>query len=499
MARRITLNFNNTTAGFGTPINVNDSDSAWNTNSTGGATTTFGAFIASDQMTFGAAAADIPNTTFNVTNTTGDNINGIFVNSTNVSVTLVGSGNVHFNSSGMVVYVTNKSTLTWNVTRSNAGNLGFNMNSKDVTFTGTGTNTFITHMGVNSTALITLNGPTFNINYNAAETGVADGYLGGFTLSSGNLNFQSALSVDAFTHFTNGTAFFSINGGTIDNITGSPQTLANGSDGIKIGGNFSFTGSSSLSLGAVPVNVTGNRTITVNANTLTIGGPVTNAFGLTKSGSGTLALTGANTYSGATIVNGGKVMTTTASIGGGNYVVTNGSTLDVQVAAAGQALNVTNLTLGASGADTCSLQIDAAALGNPTAPVINATDLAVNGAVSVNLFGTALTTGTYTILTNSAGLRAGSGSFTLNASPRLHATLNDDTANNRVTITISGTPDTGIVWDGSASGNWDINDTGNNTWEEILPFRPRITFRAPHWVLTRCGSMIRRPAPPTSP
>src|SRR5581483_5572049 len=93
------------------------------------------------------------------------------------------------------------------------------------------------------------------------------------------------------------------------------------------------------------------------------------------------------------------------------------------------------------------------------------TSLVVNGAVTVNILGTAVTSGTFAILTNNAAGRTGSGSFTLVTSPRINATLNDDTANNRVTITINTTPDGSIVWDGSASGNWDINDTGNNTWK----------------------------------
>ena len=54
--------------------------------------------------------------------------------------------------------------------------------------------------------------------------------------------------------------------------------------------------------------MTNNPTITVNANTLTIGGAISGAGqSLTLAGSGTLVLSSANTYSGVTTVNGGTL------------------------------------------------------------------------------------------------------------------------------------------------------------------------------------------------
>lgn len=75
-------------------------------------------------------------------------------------------------------------------------------------------------------------------------------------------------------------------------------------------GDFAFTGSSSLDLGAGAVTLGTNRIVTVNAGTLTVGGVIGDgggAYNLTKAGTGTLELTGANTFSGVLWVSNGAL------------------------------------------------------------------------------------------------------------------------------------------------------------------------------------------------
>jgi len=202
--------------------------------------------------------------------------------------------------------------------------------------------------------------------------------------------------------------------------------------------------------------------------TATFGGILQDGSGLslTKIGNGTETLTGANTYTGGTVVKAGTLATTTASTGAGNnYSVSNNAALGVTVATAGTTLAVNNLTFGSSGT---ALQLNAGTNGNPTAAIVNVTGaLNLNGNVNLSLSGVGLTAGgPFTVLTYVPGSRTGSGNFVLNNSPRVVATLNDDTGSGVVTITIVSA-DSAVKWLGGTAGNWDANNTGNTIWKTV--------------------------------
>jgi fibronectin-binding autotransporter adhesin len=131
-------------------------------------------------------------------------------------------------------------------------------------------------------------------------------YSGGTILNSGALNINSPNAI--------GTGPFAINGGTIDNTTSGPITLATNNAEIWAG-SFTFAGTQSLNFGSGAVTLNSNPTVTVLANTLTVG-PIGNGTGnsLTKAGAGTLFVAGGASYTGTTAVNVG-----TMTVSGGPF------------------------------------------------------------------------------------------------------------------------------------------------------------------------------------
>src|SRR5205823_4895860 len=113
-------------------------------------------------------------------------------------------------------------------------------------------------------------------------------YTGGTTLNAGQLNINNNSAL--------GTGALAINGGTLDNT--SPSDVALGAIVQTWNSDFTFAGSvHNLNLGSGAVTLNTTPQLTVNQNTLTIGGVISGGGqGLTKAGNGTLILSTANSY-----------------------------------------------------------------------------------------------------------------------------------------------------------------------------------------------------------
>lgn len=392
---------------FGNPL-------TWSISSAGTLATT--AFISGLTMEFGAAAGDHTLQGIFVINLdAADVLNTIDVNSTGVNVLLFGGSDAH---------PTAPSTWTVNAgseldeadTTTTSGGMDFN--NEPMTLSGGGKIYFLTPIGNNSSSARWSESMTGSgeVDLDWTNSGSST-FGGGYTLTSGTLNFATgAACSNAFSDFSFATSVFAINGGTIDNTSGSAQTLfVNGGGFYSIGGSFVFTGTSSMTFAGANVTLSVTPTVTVLANTLTMGTAISGfGKGLTKAGSGTLALTNMNTYSGNTTIAAG----TLALSGPGsipdttNLLIGSSATFDVSTLTSTLALGAgqTLTGEGATGTIKGSLNLGA---GGPlvltnngtvaTLTITGGTLTLANNAVTVDVTGSALTANTYTLISAGTG------------------------------------------------------------------------------------------------
>jgi len=186
-----------------------------------------------------------------------------------------------------------------------------------------------------------------------------------------------------------------------------------------------------LSPAGAKFNVASGIAITVGQTLqdLTAGGA------LTKSGPGSLTLTGTNTYTGATTVSNGTLVVSAAQSGGGSFTVKDGATLGVALSAGQPTLAASALTLGSLNGATNSFALPN---GNPVAPVINVGTLTLNGVNGVAVAGTGLTNGQFSLIKYST--KTGAGSFSATPVPLpggLQGTIVNNTANSSIDLLIA--------------------------------------------------------------
>jgi autotransporter-associated beta strand protein len=151
-----------------------------------------------------------------------------------------------------------------------------------------------------SNALPTL-GATTDLLFRQAASGKTASYIqASSTVRS--LTFNSNTSaVNFIVGLTNGNANAAVNLTMGDATNAAAITLDSGAGNIRIGTNTNATAGSIIL--ANHLAVAQNST----TGTLTIDRPITGAFALTKTGNGTLSLTGTNTYTGATTITTGTL------------------------------------------------------------------------------------------------------------------------------------------------------------------------------------------------
>ncbi|MBX9861063.1 MAG: autotransporter-associated beta strand repeat-containing protein, partial [Sphingomonas sp.] len=258
---------------------------------------------------------------------------------------------------------------TGTVTSSAAGSVTVSAGGNDSSTTFSG----IIQNGAGTVSVRKLGTGTWTLDGTNSYTGATIVNGGTLRLGANNaLASTTALSVNAIT--AGQTALFDTNGfnQTVSGITLSG--IDGGSGAVNTTNNIS-TGAGTLTLiGGIVYNNTNNnlgstisgnlnfggsvRGITVvdssnAASDLTISAVIANG-GIQKEGSGTLTLTGANTYTGATTVNAGTLQIVNGSIANSAATVNTGATLSLNNTANGFA-NRRSLTNTITGAGTVSI------------------------------------------------------------------------------------------------------------------------------------------------
>ena len=183
-------------------------------------------------------------------------------------------------------------------------------------------------------------------------------YFTNFILSAGTANLNQAYAINGSANST-----MVINGGTIGNTSGGAITFSFNPPAYTWNGDFAFTGPNDLNVGSGSITLGGNVQVTASTGTLMVGGAIGDgghAYSLTKAGTGTLTLAGANAYTGSTLINAGKLaLSSGGSISNSPLInIAGGATFDVsgRTAAAtlrsGQTLQVGGSTNSATLATT---------------------------------------------------------------------------------------------------------------------------------------------------
>ena len=412
----------------------------------------------------------------NVTIASGQTLTVAEANTNTFSGSIQGDGSFTKSGAGNLT-LSGNNTYTGGTTLTGANNLIMGANNAlgngALTFNTTttarlwlnGTNQTVTSLSIlsasNIAAVIQNEGSSSSsvgtITFNIAD-GVTSNSTSNFYFRDGSVSSDASLGKLALVKSGNGTLDFStynamsysggltVNGGNFS----YNATAALGTGSITLGGGtLNYTGASGSSVSTTNTNMalTAGTTSTLNnANgTVSISAIIAGSGNLTKSGPGTLVLSGANTYNGTTIINDGTLQigagSTTGSLSSSSSITNNG-TLAINRS---DAITISNIISGTG--NLTKLGTNALTLNGSSANTYNGTTTVSNGTLTLD---------------KTSGVVAVGGNLVLNGSSKLlYGTAKNEQIANAASITINGSQSVfnGSVWANATTGTIQSNIT----------------------------------------
>jgi autotransporter-associated beta strand protein len=396
------INFNSTsTAGSATITNTDGGATNFTNTSTAGSATIINNFGTTNfTNTSTAGSATIINYDIGTLGSTLEGVTFFRLSSTAGSATITNYGSTTETDPGSTEFAD----------ASSAGNANINNNGSGVGEGGGGTTMFTSTSSAGNATIINYAGASGNGGAAGGSTEFADASSAGnatiinYGGTGGGLG-GSTLFIDSS---NGGTATAITNGNGIFDISGLTMT------GMQIG---SIAGSGNYFLGSKTLIVGGNNLLSSTVSGVIQDGGMSGGTGgsLTKVGTGTLILTGANTYSGGTNLNGGIVAVNMDANLGTGPLSFNGGTLEA-LAAGGGIVSGKAITLNSAGG---TFLADAGTVSTLSGVISGTGSWTKTGAGTLTLSGTNTYTGPTIVSAGvlqagSAGAFSAGSAFTVN-------------------------------------------------------------------------------------